>query len=202
MASDGFMDKYEGKRKTSYLATIELSEPQVIMDLSYYCGTNISYRNRIIANKTRHFWRAKIPNLVFQGNEPMFLRGRPMIYDLYINSFDKDSFIRGLFDGDGCVSEVPSNHSHLRIGFSINYLCNDIKLILQHYCMINDISISVYLDKRGNKSWYMSINKMEDVEKFFRNIYKNNPELFLERKYNIFVNHGFPDLVTNHKKIW
>lgn len=198
MASDGHMSKNNGKTKTLYCANIEVAEPQVIIDISEYLGCRYRYRNRVIRNKVRHFWTLNVPISIFNNNCDCFVVGRPGLYDFYINLTDKDSFIRGLFDGDGTVCEVPNNRSRLRIGFSVNSISNDIKLIIEHYAAVNGITLSEYQDKRSGKfgSWFISINRVSDVEKFFRNIYKNNPKLFLKRKYNVFVNHGFPDLVT------
>ena len=57
--------------------------------------------------------------------------------------------------------------------------------------------MSTYFDKRGNGSWYLSINRKADIKKFHKLVYSNNPKLFLHRKYDKFILNGFPDLVTN-----
>lgn len=125
------------------------------------------------------------------------MKGRPGLYKVYKNLEDKNSFIRGLFDGDGTVTEMSNSKTLLRIGFSINSSCNDIKMILEDFCQSNDIKLGLYFDKRGSGAWFASINSKANVHKFFELIYSNNPKLFLKRKYDVFVRHGFPNLVTN-----
>lgn len=43
----------------------------------------------------------------------------------------------------------------------------------------------------------MNIYRKEDIERFFYIIYSNNPILYLHRKYKIFTDYGFRDVVTH-----
>ena len=45
------------------------------------------------------------------------MKGRPGLYKVYKNLEDKNSFMRGLFDGDGTVAEMSNSKTLLRIGF-------------------------------------------------------------------------------------
>lgn len=204
MASDGYMVRRVGEKtgRVSYNAIIELAEPQIIFDISDVVCAKPRYRSRIIASKVRHFWSLNIPKFVYGGNAECFLKHRYGLFNLYLGLSDKDSFIRGIFDGDGTVAETTDYRRKLRIGFSVNSECNDIMLILEHYASINGITLSKYFDTRGNGSWFISINRIDDVNKMFNLMYKNEPMLFLKRKYNRFISHGFPDLVTSRKTIW
>ena len=130
------------------------------------------------------------------------MKHRYGLFNLYLGLSDKDSFIIGIFDGDGTVAETTDYRRKLRIGFSVNSECNDIMLILEHYASINGITLSKYFDTIGNGSWFISINRIDDVNKMFKQKNKNEPMLFLKRKYNRFISHGFPDLVTSRKTIW
>lgn len=176
--------------------TLELSDKQIVEDIAKEFGKQHYHRSRIIANKERDFYRVTLNRKDFPCDANCFKKGRAgvkAIYDLCENKYD---FIRGLFDGDGCVSEVPSNHNHLRLSFSINSGCPEIKQIIDSFCDEHGFSESFYFDKRGIGSWYNSINDQKDVMKFFTLIYGNNPTLFLKRKYDVFISHGFPNLVT------
>lgn len=176
--------------------TLELSDKQIVEDIAKEFGKQHYHRSRIIANKERDFYRVTLNRKDLPCDANCFKKGRAgvkAIYDLCENKYD---FIRGLFDGDGCVSEVPSNHNHLRLSFSINSGCPEIKQIIDSFCDEHGFSESFYFDKRGIGSWYNSINDQKDVMKFFTLIYGNNPTLFLKRKYDVFISHGFPNLVT------
>lgn len=176
--------------------TLELSDKQIVEDIAKEFGKQHYHRSRIIANKERDFYRVTLNRKDLPYDANCFKKGRAgvkAIYDLCENKYD---FIRGLFDGDGCVSEVPSNHNHLRLSFSINSGCPEIKQIIDSFCDEHGFSESFYFDKRGIGSWYNSINDQKDVMKFFTLIYGNNPTLFLKRKYDVFISHGFPNLET------
>lgn len=146
--------------------TLELSDKQIVEDIAKEFGKQHYHRSRIIANKERDFYRVTLNRKDLLCDANCFKKGRAgvkAIYDLCENKYD---FIRGLFDGDGCVSEVPSNHNHLRLSFSINSGCPEIKQIIDSFCDEHGFSESFYFDKRGIGSWYNSINDQKDVMKF------------------------------------
>lgn len=176
--------------------TLELSDKQIVEDIAKEFGKQRYHRSRIIANKERDFYRVTLNRKDLPCDANCFKKGRAGVKAIYDSCENKYDFIRGLFDGDGCVSEVPSNHNHLRLSFSINSGCPEIKQIIDSFCDEHEFSESFYFDKRGSGSWYNSINDQKDVMKFFTLIYGNNPTLFLKRKYDVFISHGFPNLVT------
>lgn len=176
--------------------TLELSDKQIVEDIAKEFGKQHYHRSRIIANKERDFYRVTLNRKDLPCDANCFKKGRAGVKAIYDSCENKYDFIRGLFDGDGCVSEVPSNHNHLRLSFSINSGCPEIKQIIDSFCDEHEFSESFYFDKRGSGSWYNSINDQKDVMNFFTLIYGNNPTLFLKRKYDVFISHGFPNLVT------
>ena len=176
--------------------TLELSDKQIVEDIAKEFGKQHYHRSRIIANKEREFYRVTLNRKDLPCDANCFKKGRAGVKAIYDSCENKYDFIRGLFDGDGCVSEVPSNHNHLRLSFSINSGCPEIKQIIDSFCDEHGFSESFYFDKRGSGSLYNSINDQKDVMKFFTLIYGNNPTLFLKRKYDVFISHGFPNLVT------
>lgn len=196
LTADGCVSK--DRHGNACSLTLELSDEQIVEDIAKEFGKQHYHRSRIIANKERHFYRVTLNHKDLPCDANCFKKGRVGIKAVYDSCENKHDFIRGLFDGDGCVTECTSDQRRmlLRIFFSINSGCSEVKEIIDSFCAENDIKESFYFDKRGSGSWYNSINRKEDVAKFFNLIYGNNPSLFLKRKYDIFVSHGFPNLVT------
>ena len=86
-------------------------------------------------------------------------------------------FIRGYFDGDGCIY---NSQKRIMLNFvgSENFckgLCDFLKSQL-------DIDVSTKQDKRGN-SWYLYIHRIGDVLKFCKYIYEDENCVKLNRKY-------------------
>lgn len=179
-----------------YFDILELAESQIIYDISNYLNIPNYYRERIIANKLRKFYKITLNNDLIGDYGKYLIKGRPNIYELYNMCKYKNSYIRGWFDGDGCVSRFK-NHSLLRLFFSINSQCEDLVKIYQEFIENNNFFSHNYFDKRGSGSWYMNIYRKEDIERFFYIIYSNNPILYLHRKYKIFTDYGFRDVVTH-----
>jgi hypothetical protein len=95
----------------------------------------------------------------------------------YIPDNFMHDFIRGYFDGDGCIY---NSQGRIMLNFvgSENFckgLCDFLKSQL-------DIDVFTKQDKRGN-SWYIYIHRINDVLKFCRYIYEDNNCIKLNRKY-------------------
>ena len=187
---------YKDRRGNVCSLVLELSDEQIVKDIAAEFNKQYHHRSRIIANKERNFYRVTLNHKDLPCDANSFKNGRAVVKAIYDSCENKYDFVRGLFDGDACVSEVPSNHKHLRLTFSINSGCPEIKQIIDSFCDEHGFSESFYFDKRGSGSWYNSINDQNDVMKFFNLIYGSNTTLFLKRKYDVFISHGFPNLVT------
>ena len=196
LASDGFTGVYTRKDgSNSYYSKLELSEKQIIQDICNKYNIKIHYRKRIIANKEREFWSVRFNNKIIGEYGKYLTKGRKNIKELY-DSFrdeDKDEFVRGLFDGDGSVvfkkdKNVKCLDGYRKtVGFSVNYNCPDIKLIIEDFAERHNIIIGKYLDKRGNGSWYLSFNGVKSLEAIFHAFFDKSVEIKNNRKYNIFV---------------
>ena len=191
MATDGSMKFYKGY----YSETIELVDSQLVSDIANYFGVNCLHRKRVIKDKERNFYRVTIPKYVYLGMEECFRGNRTGLFEIYQKS-NKAEFMRGIFDGDGTVCEMSNSQTLLRVGFSVNFKHSDIHKIILDFMNEHSIKVSSYLDKRGGKSYFISINNKADITKFFNIIYPN-AKIYLKRKYNVFISHGFPDLVMS-----
>ena len=192
MATDGFMDKYVGKTCITYSERIELSDEQIMKDIATYLNVPYKHRVRHTFGKERHCYSVRIPNEIFEGFEEAFRGDREGLFELYQNS-NKADFIRGMFDGDGSVC---SFNRGLRVTGVVNSNHKDTLKIWQDFARENGLYLYVYYDKRGNGSYNLSFNRKDGVNFIFNFMYSNDPKLFLKRKYDVFVNHGFPNLVT------
>lgn len=99
-------------------------------------------------------------------------------------------FIRGFYDGDGCVS-------YSDISKEISFVCksNDFIMKLLSIFKNNDISFSYSINARDNLPT-LRLYKKEEIQKFYTYIYSNsNENNRLERKY-IKIKH----LLSSYKK--
>lgn len=94
--------------------------------------------------------------------------------------FIKD-FIRGYFDGDGCIYN-SQNRIMLNFVGSENF-CKGLCDFLQSEL---NIPTTAKQDKRGN-SWYIYILRIKDVIKFCEYIYSDKDCIKLNRKYEKFI---------------
>lgn len=93
-------------------------------------------------------------------------------------------FIRGVFDGDGCISIRKTG---LPI---VLFYSSSIKFITQinNFLISEGFLTTVKLgDNRSKNPFYnITISKIENIYKFFQLLYKNNPNYFMKRKYEKF----------------
>ena len=115
-----------------------------------------------------------VRNKTFILQFPDFLRE-----DLYSH------FIRGYFDGDGCISVYKEKKKRERINFYI-MSSTDFCVGLQKF--LENIGINTYINHPSGKSELNSLvrtNNKKEIEKIMHFLYQE-ADLFLERKYNIF----------------
>lgn len=105
-------------------------------------------------------------------------------------------FIRGFFDGDGCVYITQNakprkdrgNKIYTRICKGINFVCKSENFINDLLHILNDNGINFHssINKRDNL-YTITTSSLNEIEKFYNYIYKNsNPNIRLERKFNKF----------------
>ncbi len=96
-------------------------------------------------------------------------------------------FIRGLFDGDGCITRYSKIPSNINVSISSTYTtCN---WLLQTIKAVLDVGGGIYQHKHSPVSWEWKLQGRNGVIKFYQYIY-HEAERFLERKYNKFKELG------------
>lgn len=100
-------------------------------------------------------------------------------------------FIRGYFDGDGCISKSDVIHKHiLKNGNNVEYnginvifkITSKTRLILDELCtFLNDegLNFSVYSDRT---SFTLATHTKNNLPIIYNHLYSNNSEFYLERK--------------------
>lgn len=104
-------------------------------------------------------------------------------FDLIPKQF-LNAFIRGVFDGDGCISYTKRKKKGKILGRlkPTLYICNDTEsfiLKLQSILKENGINMNIYHD---GKIFYLKTASIPETIKFYNFIYNDNSEFFLPRK--------------------
>lgn len=94
-------------------------------------------------------------------------------------------YLRGLFDGDGCIAYryISGRMEGQLIQFTTGseFMKNGLKNCLENLGW--KVSISEKLSQANNKYWDIKIDNREDVLAFCRYIYKGSHKFMLKRKY-------------------
>jgi len=105
-------------------------------------------------------------------------------------------FIRGYFDGDGCITTNSVRKRYLtKDGTSkiYNYTNVSFSIISKDWLILEEVKeflsahiskINLYQESRGN--WLLTVNRKSEVKKLYSLLYYNNSLLCLNRKYQKF----------------
>ena|SRR3990167_3016438 len=89
-------------------------------------------------------------------------------------------FIRGLFDGDGCLSIQNHKYNYWTIGIvGTKELCQG----LCNYLKYGNIRLAYKNPKNNHETWGWNVASQNDVNNFLKYMYEN-ATIYLERKYN------------------
>lgn len=105
-------------------------------------------------------------------------------------------FIRGYFDGDGCVSlskQFYKNSIYKKC--SVNFTCNSINFLkeISNILQMNNIACGIS-SKKYNNTYTLKISQNKENLKLFFNYLYNDANFFLKRKYNKFCAHFYSDV--------
>ena len=90
-------------------------------------------------------------------------------------------FIRGFFDGDGCICENKKKKGLSSI--SCNFTCGSEIFVKELREYLNNLNINAYISKEQDKPYRLSIGGMKNCDRFLHYIYDNST-LYLDRKFN------------------
>ena len=197
LTADGFQKRYTTKKGELHIAmTIELKDKDILDKISNIVGNKVN--KRIRENKYTMYYMT-IPYKFLGDLGKYFNKNRTGIYNYYKQCDCKIDFIRGLFDGDGGICERKRSKdgiSYWSIYFVVNSQQKEIKKILDDFSQEYHFKFSIYFDVRGIGCYNYSISKQDEIKRFYQLIYANKPILYLERKYQKFLEVGYPKMET------
>lgn len=91
-------------------------------------------------------------------------------------------FIRGYFDGDGCISINKNNYLQFSIVGTKEFIGSVADIFIEN---ISDLRIKIYFDKRGSGVYSLFVNGNSSI-RVFDYLY-NNSNIYIGRKYNKFL---------------
>ena len=108
----------------------------------------------------------------------------PSLNERYIRHF-----IRGLFDGDGSFYLTSSKDSnvmsaHFKISSPVIFILYQIQALLMKKCNLNRTKLDTFSENCAS----LVYNGNDEVRRIMNYLYDNST-IYLERKYNLFVNH-------------
>ena len=101
--------------------------------------------------------------------------------DLYFH------FLRGYFDGDGCITSIGRTHKNLSFGLTSGDL-NFLKCISDQLIEQLNIRSGKFRKYKNKEAFDVRYFKKEEVEKILYSIY-DNATVYLERKYSRYLNY-------------
>ena len=102
-------------------------------------------------------------------------------------------FLRGYFDGDGCIS-LTEEKNRIDITSNIQFLAD-----VKDY-VLNTINVDfgkININKRNNKIGNIQISSSLNMKSFLDYIYSNS-KIYLERKYNLYVK--YLEIIKNKRQ--
>lgn len=88
------------------------------------------------------------------------------------------SFIRGIFDSDGCITKARNNSIFVRIGTASEIFANQIKTFLLEWGIL--AKVRRRMDK--DSFYEVCISHKENIRRLYCYMYGNDPKYFLKRK--------------------
>lgn len=197
LTADGYQKRYTTKSGDLHISmTIELKDKDILDKISKITNSNVNQRIR--SNKYTLYYMT-ISYKFLENKGKYFNKKREGIYNYYKQCKNKIDFIRGLFDGDGGICKRTRSKDGLpywSIYFVVNSQQEEIKQVLDDFAQEYNFKFSFYFDKRGIGCYNYNISKQKEIKRFYKLLYGNKPELYLERKYQKFLELGCPKMET------
>lgn len=180
---------------------------------AYICQCNAAFLHKMqkIMGHTGSIRRGTKTNNPCYSLGILYSQLYPLIKDYNIQSNKKLSapyidcgelehhFIRGLFDGDGCLyySYVSGKFKERVLTFTTG--SPYVKEGVINFLIKNNLEYSVFEEKAVNTCYNIIVNKTEDIISCLNILYKDKGEAFLDRKYINFLK--FVNLVKMNKEV-
>jgi hypothetical protein len=162
-----------------------IKDIDIVEKFKTFLGTNKPIRVVEVTNSVSFSFQNKMitKQLINLGLEPR--KSLTLKFPMFIKKIYLKDFIRGYFDGDGCVSLTKNKTtSNLRIHLVGTYdMLFNIKKYLTDVLSINDRKINQITI--GKNTFQLEITKKLDVQNI-KDLLYNNSKYFLSRKRNIF----------------
>lgn len=186
-AADGSM--YQ-TRRGGYYIDFEITDLALLQSIRYTLGS----RNKITTRKRNIRWKTiyrlqigskrifnDLAALGFTQAKSLTLR-LPPIPPLYLSDF-----IRGYFDGDGCVhfgKYWRKDRAEWKLQLSVHFTSGSIKFLEDLWNVLKPVAHGGHITKKAKG--YELVFGQHDAVALFQFMYNNNSELFLRRKYKNF----------------
>jgi len=186
----GFLwaDGYINHKRKSIRLTLNDKDQNILKTFSnlLYNQDNIKYyihktKFGIVNTANLYIYNKHIYNKIIDFGYPLQNKTYDIRFPVNLNKSLYRHFIRGLFDGDGCIY-VNKTNTRIVFDFTSNELMiNDLKEIL------GDLKYFTYkrYKERNNNILSMRLNKTKEILNMLTWIY-NDSTIFLERKFNKF----------------
>jgi len=103
-----------------------------------------------------------------------------------ISSELNSHFIRGFFDGDGCVTKSTHKNKKKSIKYTYvraDFTCGSLVFLETLRSVLHDANIHSYINQERNNTYRLRVGGMHNTNDFFNYIY-NDSTVLLDRKYN------------------
>lgn len=141
-------------------------------------GEGYDYKDQYALDVCNKHWCERLSELGCVPNKSLVLK-----FPDYLSDEMLPHFIRGYFDGDGCIVNAKSGNHNINLTSTKDF-CISVQNIV-----FNLFGIKSYIHPASNKNGITSVwtlSKKQDIKTFLDWIYKD-AELYLERKYNRYI---------------
>lgn len=201
--NEHYFDEINSHNKAYFLGFLMADGYICKTPYSYQVGIGLKLEDKYILEKLKKEVNSETNISEYKNSCKLVLTGSEHIFNtLKSYGFDEDkshkdytipnipeeyfsSFVRGYFDGDGCITIKAT-------GYSVTSICCNSKIFLDSLCEvltnkynIPDVRVKFEQGKRKNPLYVMYITTKENQNLFKKFIYQNT-EIKLERKYEKF----------------
>lgn len=144
--------------------------------LHFYKKTQASHQNQYVLKITNKIIYQNLISFGIVPNKTFITKFPNISQELYSH------FVRGYFDGDGCLHVDLKRKCGAVSIIGSSMFCKELQTIFQDLLEIKSVISHDYRCKEGID--VLRIRKYSDIQKFGKWIYNNSNDMFLSRKFN------------------